>query len=270
MTKLFVTDLDGTLLSKDHKISSRNREALQMLVDSGYEIAFCSGRILSSVKSLAEPLGFVDFHIANNGAVVSYKNEIIYEKALDYPKLRKIVDLAYENDKNYHMYDKDTYYSDLYKPNRLVHMKRDDGDGYHVKVRCHPDILSDIIQEKISIYKITLHMSFINEPEIFNKVSELENLAVYMSGAWSSDIMEAGISKGNAIKQIELNLDKKYDKIVAIGDHQNDIDMVQYADVGIAMGNAIDELKEVSDYITDSNEDDGFYKAVKYILEGEK
>ncbi|MEQ8198981.1 MAG: HAD-IIB family hydrolase, partial [Clostridiaceae bacterium] len=108
-------------------------------------------------------------------------------------------------------------------------------------------------------------------PEMIEKIKkeliEMGGLEVVSSGPDNIEIMAEGTSKGSGVKAFSeiLGVDKK--EIICIGDHENDISMVTYAGLGIAMGNAVDSLKKVADYVTDDNENSGVGKAInKFIL----
>lgn len=270
MAKLFVIDLDKTLLNSNHEISEKNLFGLKLLKSNGYDVAFCSGRVLESVRKIGLKSSINPYHIANNGAIISVDQKIIYEKPLAYDKLKLIVDLALKKGYGFHMYDKDTYYSNAYVKDRLKHLRDEKSDEYQIKVICQEDIMDYIIGNEIAIYKIMLHMNFSKDIQLRKYLDKLGGLYLSMSGDNSSDIMSQGVSKGEAVKRLISFLDKDYKKIVCIGDHENDISMIEIADIGIAMANGVEEIKKKSDWITKSNDEDGFYYAVKYVLEGEK
>lgn len=270
MAKLFVTDLDGTLLNSSHQISDKNLEALQMLKEADYDIAFCSGRVLKSVRNLGKKSKIKPYYIANNGAIIATDKKVIFDSPLAYDKLKMIIDLALDKGYGFHMYDRDTYYSNIFEEDKLEHLRLEGSDEYQVNVVCREDVLDYILENHIPIYKIMLHMKFSNDKELTDFLTKSGGLYLAMSGVDSSDIMCEGVSKANAVNLLISYLDKEYEKIVCIGDHENDIPMIKSADIGIAMDNAIEELKETSDWVTKSNDQDGFYHAVKYVLEKEK
>lgn len=270
MSKLFVTDLDGTLLNNDHLISEKNLKALYMLKDAGYDLAFCSGRVLESIKKIAGTTGLKPYFIANNGAVVSSDKDLIFDKPIPYEKLEFVIEEALKRGYNFHMYDLDTYYSNVYEPSKLAHLRMEDSDEYQIKVVCREDILAYVRQENISIYKVMLHLNFANDMEFKKVLEDCGGLYLAMSGSTSADVMSEGVSKADGIKKLISSLGKNYEKIVCIGDHENDICMLEMADIGIAMGNAIENTKKKSDWVTKSNDQDGLYFAVEHILEGER
>ena len=99
------------------------------------------------------------------------------------------------------------------------------------------------------------------------RLKEIKGVVSFGSGSRSVEINNVGVSKGNAVKVLAEHYGIKREEIVAIGDNENDLSMIEYAGVGIAMGNAIDSLKEISDYITNTNKNNGVANALeKYFL----
>jgi Cof subfamily protein (haloacid dehalogenase superfamily) len=96
-----------------------------------------------------------------------------------------------------------------------------------------------------------------------------EELTVCGSGRYSLEVNSIGVSKGKSVEILASYLGVEREDILCIGDNENDIFMIQYAGIGVAMGNAVPKLKEVSDYITDTNYNDGVAKAIKkFVLDG--
>ncbi|MDO5026633.1 MAG: HAD family hydrolase [Tissierellia bacterium] len=270
MSKLFVTDLDGTLLNSKHKISDKNLKALYRLKEEGYDIAFCSGRVLESVKKIGQKAGIKPYYIANNGAVVASEDEIIFEKPIAHDKLSYIIDETLKRNYDFHMYDLDTYYSNRCDKKRLSHLRIEGTDKYQINIICREDILDYILDKQIPIYKIMIHLNFANDLEFKKILENYGGLYLAMSGAKAGDVMSLGVSKALGIEKLISFLDRDYEKIVCIGDHENDIPMLEMADFAIAMGNAIEKTKKTSDWVTKSNDQDGFYYAVMHLLEGER
>lgn len=269
MNKLFVSDLDGTLLDSNHLVSEKNIEALYLLKDKGYDLAFCSGRVLQSVKLIAKSIGLEGYYIGNNGAIISNEKQILFQNPIPKDKLRALVEIAERRNYGYHMYDEKTYFSNKFEEDRVSHLLVDKDNPERVKILCREDILEYLIDNDIPIFKLMYHMSFFDDLETYEEAKSLGGLYLAMSGHNSADIMKEGSNKGLAIDKLQEALGKEYDKIVAIGDHENDIPMLERSHIAIAMGNAIDQVKSKSDYVTDLNTNDGLYKAVKYVLEGE-
>ena len=103
--------------------------------------------------------------------------------------------------------------------------------------------------------------------KIKDEINKLNSVDCFESGDHSLEINYKDVSKGNAIKSLLDKYKIKEEELVCIGDNENDISMIKLAGLGIAMGNAISEVKNIADYITDTNKRDGVAKAIeKFIL----
>lgn len=265
--KLFVADLDGTLLNEDNRVSEKSKEALKQLEQAGYIICLASGRVLSSVESIIQEAGVKALAIGNNGAIMSdEQRNIIYKNSIKKEVLKDIVTYLIDDDLVFHMYDNNTFYSNKLIKERVNHMVNPDGED-HVKYHIDKDISNYIEENNTDIYKINLQLDLKNNNEIKSKLESFRDIDAIMSGKDCTDVMAKDINKWDAINFYLKNSNKDIEKIVCIGDYDNDITIVENADVGIAMENGTSELKEVADYITSSNTDEGFSKAVDYILE---
>jgi Cof subfamily protein (haloacid dehalogenase superfamily) len=103
--------------------------------------------------------------------------------------------------------------------------------------------------------------------EIRDELKEIDDIELASSSRHNIEITRKGVSKGRAVEVLGSYYNIKREEIVAIGDSENDLTMIEYAGLGIAMGNAIDVVKVKADYITDTNNNDGVVKAInKFIV----
>ncbi|MBM6838993.1 HAD-IIB family hydrolase, partial [Clostridium saudiense] len=113
---------------------------------------------------------------------------------------------------------------------------------------------------------ITFSPSIKDILKVRKELDELENIVYFGSGNHSTEINFKGVSKGNSVKVLSEKYGIKREELICIGDNENDISMIKYAGLGIAMANAIDEVKSAAQYITDSNKNDGVAKAIKKFI----
>ena len=103
--------------------------------------------------------------------------------------------------------------------------------------------------------------------ELRNKIQNESNFSVVSSMFPNSfEVMPCGTSKGNGVKVLADKYNIPPEEIICVGDSENDISMIQYAGLGIAMGNATEEVKMAADYITDTNENEGVAKAIERFI----
>lgn len=270
--KMVCIDMDGTLLGKRRRISKEDKRVIKEIHDRGVEIVVTTGRIYNNAAYYSHILGVKSPVIAANGAIVRNKddNKIIYENPINTNDCIKLIELLYKMKMFFHFYTLDGIYcsDNLTKVATKIYMTKQIG---YENLKINYFVINDLkkweeIFEK-NKGKITKCIAFSIDPKKIQKVKEMlngfSNIVYYGSGSRSVEINNRGVSKGNAVKALADYYGFKREEIVCIGDNENDISMIKYAGVGVAMGNAIDPLKKLADYITDTNKKNGVSKAIK-------
>lgn len=274
--KLIATDMDGTLLNSQNKITDRNKEAILEALEAGVKVILCTGRIFTSALYYAKSLELDTPIIACNGAYIAEqdKSKIIYEEPISLETFRKIVEIAEEEKMYYHFYDDSTFYARELNDTIMNYMnwnkERDEMDRIDIRIAENP--LDAIEKENSKVYKIV----FVDEnrrklKNFRKKISTIEGIEV-VSSWWSNiEIMNEGVSKGKALNKLCEMLNISMDEVIAIGDNENDIPMLKTAGLGVAMKNGEEEAKEAADYIADTNDESGVGKIIeKFILKKDK
>lgn len=270
--KLVCIDMDGTLLNDDKKINAENIEAIKKAHEKGVNIAICTGRNFVSARYFAELIGVKAPIIASNGAYIREKDkeEIIYKVPLGKDNCEQIERILSK-------YDFHKYYNQF---DSIISGKAFPEDYGYV-------ILNSTLPRKHRINLVTTDNmeEYINENSeeilkcvcISNKFEELtmakeellkiDGLEVVSSGRDNIEIMNIGVSKGKAVGKLADFYNISSDEVICIGDNENDISMLKYAGLGVAMGNGESYVKEIADYVTDTNNNSGVGKAIeKFIL----
>lgn len=248
MYKLIFIDLDGTLLNSNNQISECNCEVIKGL-QSKAKIVLSSARGFYRIKKYAEQLGLLNsdnYIISYNGSLTidNLENKIINEK-LEKNYIFKLVEFIKRNEPNkwsFYCYDNKLNFKDIKNINEFIL----NNDIY--KINC-------VSTEK-----------YINN--LKKTISEEINCMFQIASSMPTHIsfVKKGVTKLKAIKEIAkiLNIDKK--DIIAIGDGENDIEMIEYAGCGIAMENAMANVKQKADLIANSNDKDGVGKILIELL----
>jgi len=270
--KMVCIDMDGTLLGKGKKISEENKKAIKRVHEKGIEVVVATGRIYNNAEYYSHILGVNSPVIAANGAIVRDKinNKVIYENPINNDECLKLIDLLFEMKMFFHFYTIDAIYSNSLVTDLATKIYMKKQKGYEeLKIKYH------IIKDKKTwkdIFKknnneINKCIAMTPNPkkmiEFKEKLKEIKGIVYFGSGSRSVEINNGGVSKGNAVKALAEYYGIKREEIVAIGDNENDLSMIEYAGIGVAMGNAIDSVKNVADYITSSNKDNGVAKALE-------
>lgn len=265
MIKLVVTDLDATLLDNNSKISKENIKAIRYLKDKGVQFGIASGRTKYVIKNISNEHGIydlIDIMIGTNGVEISDK-EIISDSR-DYYLHKDIIMEIYNQFKNYDismaLYDGDIMY--INKVNKYAIIDRDENS---YKLIIEPNL------EKV-INKDYPRLMLIGEPELLDEISKIMsetkdiNYNFFKSYHFFLETVAKDVSKGRTLKLYceTHNIDMK--NVLALGDNNNDIEMIALAGYGIAVDNATEELKKHAKYITGSNVEHGVAQAIyKFI-----
>ena len=270
--KMVCIDMDGTLLGKRKKISKESKEVIKKVHDKGVEIVVTTGRIYINAAYYSHLLGVESPVIAANGAIVRDKhtNKVIYENPIKTDVCIKLIDLLYKMNFFFQFYTLDGIYCGDKVTMLATKLYMTKQVGYeNLKIKYY--VIKDLKEWKEFFEKtngqITKCIAFSLDPnkilDLKKELKEFKDIVYFGAGSRSVEINNKGVSKGKAVKALADYYGFKREEIVCIGDNENDISMIEYAGLGVAMGNAIEEVKELADYITSTNKENGVAKAIK-------
>ncbi|MCR4434698.1 MAG: Cof-type HAD-IIB family hydrolase [Clostridiales bacterium] len=272
MYKLMAIDLDGTLLNSSKNISKENVKMLQLAMNEGVKIVICSGRIFKSARIYARQVCARGPLIACNGAVIKdmETEQVFYNNTLSKKDCFNIIDICRKQGIYFHIYIGDTLYAQTLEFGAAFYKKLNEElpEQDRINIEIEKDLNRVVEENPISPSKIVVvseDLELLSRAR--KKISEIDSVEIMSSFYDNFEIVNRGVNKGNALKFLseKMNLDRE--EIVAIGDNENDYSMIRFAGVGIAMGNAENFIKEIADYITLDNDNNGVAAAVKkYIL----
>jgi len=260
--KLIALDIDGTLLNDEHQLSELNKETVRRVHDAGATIVLCSGRAPQSVFPILDQLGLEGTIIAHNGAstVLSEGNEVVHDFSVPTAAYGEL--FQYLRSNNIH-FDVCTTF-DLY----LEEATQEALDIY-AQFFVNPRIIPNVM-DLPRMVKMTLaaEVEVIAEAErAFREQGLITGLNMFRSGANFLDLVHEKATKGNALKELADSMGIPYDQVIAIGNYYNDVEMIELAGLGIAMGNSPDDLKKIAQDVTVSNNENGVAQALmKYCL----
>jgi Cof subfamily protein (haloacid dehalogenase superfamily) len=265
--KLVAIDIDGTLLDSNRNITPKVKETLQKANEKGIYIVLCTGRPLPGVKDQLTELdlyGDNDYVITYNGSLVqaTKSNEIISQYSLSYDDFLEIELMSRKVGTHLHTIDDKAVYT----------ANRDIG-----KYTVHEAYLVDMPLKYRAVDEMTPDMSIIkmmmiDEPDVLDKaISQLpesftSKYTTVKSTEFYFEILNKEASKGNALAKLAEHLGIDQSETMSIGDNENDLSMIEYAGIGVAMGNATENIKRAADIQTSSNDEDGVAEVLlKYI-----
>ncbi|MTI46984.1 MAG: HAD family phosphatase [Firmicutes bacterium] len=269
--KLVAIDMDGTLLDSNNQISDKNKNVLKAVNEKGIQVVICTGRLFASARYYAKLLGLITPIIACNGAYVCeyHRNNVLYESALELIDYKKVVKVLEENNMYYHFYDNENFYTKELNYNSLKYYRwnEDQKAGDRINIEVIEDAIEFIDERKPKVYKIVVMDKDDNKLNtVVNQLRENKHIEIVSSMTQSFDIMNKGVSKGEALKILTRKLGVDKSEVIAIGDNYNDIPMFDFAGKSVAMGNGEEKAKKIADIITDTNDNNGVANALEKLI----
>jgi Cof subfamily protein (haloacid dehalogenase superfamily) len=271
--KLICIDMDGTLLNDKKIISERNLRAIRLAYEKGVRIAVCTGRIFNSADFFSELLGVKSPVIASNGAYIIEKdrNEVVYKGILGAEKCNKLLAVFRRYDIYPHYYTKDTIFTEklVYSSKFYEEVNKTLPVDKQIKIELVKDWNEVFHKYESEIFKgIAVDDDLDKIQEAKNVLINMEDFEVVSSRINNFEVMNKGVSKGSAVKILADYYGITKEQVICIGDSENDLSMIKFAGLGVAMGNGDDDVKAAAKYITDDNNRDGVAKTIeKFVLE---
>lgn len=257
--KMIVLDLDGTTLNSKNVIPENLKEILITQVKKGScRVVLASGRSISSMKLLAADLGLTAPLITLNGGVIidPVTKEIYQEKNLKFDTYRESLQILNMLNIDFVVFTSFGVYAD--KPSEIT-------DILIKYTENEIKWIDDFSSIKNPVKILFIPKSKESNSEIKRQTSFLD-IDIIESGFSFTEIVPKGVNKGSALKIVANMLQIDAKDIIAFGDNENDIEMLQFSGTGVAMGNAPDHVKMEADIVTESNDNDGVYKILKKIF----
>lgn len=255
--KAVVIDLDGTLLRSDKKISGRSLKAVEYLIKNQIPVIIATARPPRTVKYLLpEEIYSSAILIYYNGAmIVSEQLGINLHFAIDSVVSSDILDYLMKNEEDHwlsiEVEDKWYSYKDL---------------NYHsiMKVKSNPITIT--LDELREMHPTKILLSNINSLDSLNRIFGNRTNIIHTDSKQLTQIMKKNISKEYAVNVISDKLGIPLDSIVVFGDDLNDLGLFMLCGYPVAMGNAVEELKDLAKEITETNDNDGVAKVLEVLF----
>lgn len=263
--KMLVLDMDDTLLTDDHKISPRNKALLMQAQEMGVYVVLASGRPTPAMTKFAHELEmarFGTFMLSYNGAVITdlKNNATIFEQSLTVNDIHELHDFSVA-----HKVDIITYIN-----GEIIATAHSEYVEVEKTITKMPlNIVSDF---KASVNSPAIKCIMLEEPSYLKEVEAKLKLAmphksVSTSKPFFLEITEKNIDKAASLTRLAAQLNIQQSEIIAVGNANNDLSMVQYAGLGVWVDNVNPELRHLADAIVASNNNDGVAEVVEqYIL----
>lgn len=265
--KLLVIDIDGTLLGRERNISAENKEALDRARKSGVGVALSTGRALLACRSILDQLELDGHHIFFDGALVSGPGEEeVYAEPLDSEAVKEAVEFAHQHNIDFELHSAGRYFAERENWSTDAHRNYFgieptivDFKDLWQRERIIKGGLTSVNPEQLAKarqfyaeFKDSFHFSLARSP-VFPDVE-------------FANVVALEVSKGKALEALVRHLGISLSEVMAVGDGTNDITLLSWAGLGVAMDNAPDEVKAVADHIAPHVDQSGLAVAVERFL----
>jgi len=262
--KLIAMDMDDTLLDAQQQVGARTREAIRRAMDAGVAVTIATGRMFQSALPFAQELGIHLPLITYNGALIrrGVSGETLFHRPIATDLAQGLADLFRERG----------WYLQKYVDDRLYVAELDENAKFYAdyaRVEAIP-LGAEFFQMTEAPTKM-LSMGNLDELNAIRaEVSALYGDRLYLASSKKRylEMVDIRVNKGESLAFLAEMLGIAQEEVMAIGDSMNDVDMIEYAGCGVAMGNANATVRAAADFITATNSEDGVAVAIeKFVLD---
>lgn len=268
--RMLVLDLDDTLLKDDRTVSELTRRRLLEAQQQGMIVVLASGRPTYAMQHLAKELCLAEYggyFISFNGArITSCANQhILLSVDISHAQMCKLFDLAQEHG----------VYIQTYTEDHILASK--DNEYTQIEKEITGMDVIECVDFKAEIPKTAVKAMMLEHPDRLKEVEKalrpvVENeLYMTITKPFFLEFMNPAVDKGKSLVTLAQHLNVPMEQVIAVGDSYNDISMIKAAGLGVAMGNAVEAVKQAADYETADNEHDGVARVVeRFFLQKDK
>ena len=260
--RLIATDIDGTLLNERGELTERTRRAIRRAREKGIVVAIATGRFPENAYLLLEDYGLRLPIIGINGARIVDENlNLLSERVMAPESARRVLDALTAIGSDFFIFADHAISAGTKEG--VHHSELSQGDRvralgfryYHGK------------EEAYSVLERDVYKFFVRDNQPLDRVREalggIPGIALTQSYYNNIEVMPDGIDKGKGVAELARLLGITMDQVMTLGDESNDIPMLRAAGYGVAMGNGSEEAKRAARFVTDTNANDGFAKAIE-------
>ena len=269
MIKLIAIDMDGTLLNSKKELLEETKQYFKNFHNKNTEtlLVLCTGRPESGIRPYLKDLGYLEenhYIISQNGANIyeSQTEKRVMDAFVDSKAIQKWIELGKSHGISVMGAGVGYYYSFDEDPTEWMEFDVKIVSGKLKRITTEDSLSTDF-------YKLLLlgDEEQLNEFETFIPQEWRNEFYVVRSQKYLIEVLTKGVNKAFGLEKLAKELNIQSSEIAAIGDAANDIEMLKYAGLAIAMGNASEEVKAVSDIVTDTNENNGVIKAIDQLIQ---
>ena len=270
--EMIVLDLDGTLTNRDKVITPRTKAALMEAMERGKKVVLASGRPTYGVMPLARELKLAEYGgyiLAYNGGVIMdcQTEELVFSRMLPVEANHRIIELALKNRVDFLTYDGEVI---LTSNEENPYAKIESGINHLRLHQLEIDEFFARVDFAVPKFLFVDDGDYLAPVEPKVKAALGKNFSVYRWEPYFLEILPQGVDKAQSLERLLEVTGIKREEMIACGDGYNDLSMIKFAGLGVAMENGVLPVRKAADYITASNNEDGVGLVVeKFMLGGE-
>jgi Cof subfamily protein (haloacid dehalogenase superfamily) len=258
--RLIAMDLDDTLLTDELTVSEATREAMKKAISRGVHLTIATGRMFDSAQKIARQIGLNVPIITYQGSLIKnlLDEEVLYERSVPAEVAARLYEYCLAHGLHLQSYIGDKLYIPEENDKIRAYAKQS-----NIPYTIEPDF------SKVINHQRQTKLVIIDEPALLDallpQLRELLGTEVHLTKSKPNylEILHREGTKGHALRFLAAHYSIPMEETIAMGDAMNDHEMVEAAGLGVAMANAVPALKEIADFITFSNNDEG----VKHVIE---
>ena len=269
MIKVIALDMDGTLLNSQKELLEETKQYFKEFHTKGTEtlLVLCTGRPETGIRPYLKDLGYLEenhYIISQNGANIyeSQTGNRIMDAFVDSVEIQKWIELGKKHGVSVMGAGVDYYYSFDEDPTEWMEFDVKIVNGSIKRITKEESLSTDF-------YKLLLlgDVEQLNEFETIIPKEWRDEFYVVRSQKYLVEVLRKGVNKAFGLEKLAAALNIEPSEIASIGDAANDIEMLEYSGLAIAMGNASEEVKAIADIVTDTNENNGVIKAIDRLIQ---
>ena len=268
--KVIAMDLDGTALNHQKQLTERTRAAIQNAAKSGIQIVVATGRTFSSLAPEVLAMPEITCAITSNGAVVNRMPDgaVLLHNYPNSETVSEIAGMIQEEKIDTEVCTGGQAYIGQSYYDRVLEGKTN-RDVQYVKTTRHPvpDIYQFLLQHRVAIENINLNFKTLEEKQQWQqRFQKLPGVTPTSSFLFNVELGGATTSKAHALQALLDEWQMTSQQVMAFGDSENDLGMIQLAGIGVAMANGMEEVRQAADLLAESNEEDGVAKIIEQLI----
>lgn len=270
--KMIGLDLDGTLLTSDKRLLPFTRQVLTEAIERGILVLMATGRPYTGIPEELRNLSGMRYALTSNGARIldTQTGKVLIEHLLPLKSAKKALEILRKYDTLQEVYFEGQGYAEAKKLDQISRYHHNPHMWEYVRSsrKAVPSLPELIDRENQDMDKVQALFADMGElGQAWKELEQYEELVLVSSLGYNIEINAVGVDKGTGLMELGELLGIRPEEIMACGDGDNDIQMLERSGIGVAMGNAEEKVKAAADYVAETNDEEGAAKAIiKYAF----